>query len=166
MFIERLTKRHDRTGFNCGEESLNDFIRRVASQQARRNIGVTYVSVPSEGETRVVGFYTLAAGEVSQDILPEKGPGVNVIPVVLLGRLAVDNSYKGTGLGKRLLIHALARAERVSWEIGAHAVVLDALTDEARAFYKHFGFMEFIDDPRHMYITIQKIAKLGLNPPG
>lgn len=165
MVIELLTRSHDRAGFDCGVEVLNTFLRRVARQQAERGLGVTFVAVPTPGDSHIIGYYTLAMAEVAGLVVPERKLGVKTIPVVLLGRLAVDKEYKGKGIGKRLLIHALIRAYRASRDIGAYAVVLDALTEEARQFYLHFGFGELLDDPKHMYIPMKAIEKLGLSLP-
>ena len=85
------------------------------------------------------------------------------IPVVLLGRLAVDNSQKGRGLGKLLLLHALWRSQQVSKEAGVYAVEVDALHEEAARFYARYGFQALLDDPLHLYLPMKTIETLGLN---
>jgi GNAT superfamily N-acetyltransferase len=85
------------------------------------------------------------------------------IPVILLGRLAVDAAARGKGLGKFLLLDALRRAERLaSSQLGARGVEVDALDDEAKAFYTHFGFVALADNKRHLYLSMSVIRKLRL----
>lgn len=161
--IERLTRQHDRNAFDCGEPSLNAFLQRVALQQDERGLGRTFVAV-EEGEARILGYYTLATGKVNFENVPtnKKLPPHMPVPVVLLGRLAVDNSGKGTGLGKLLLLHALWRSSLVARQAGVYAVEVDALNEAAARFYAKYGFMPLLDNPRHMYMPMKTIEALGL----
>ncbi len=166
MIIRRLASIHDRSSFDCGEESLNRFIRRFARQDADRCLGVTFVAIEAFGESRILGYYTLATGQVEPNIvLDEKLPTHRSVPVILLGRLAVDKSCQGRHLGELLLMDALTRSLIVSEEVGVFAVVVDALHDQARHFYSRYGFKSLSDDPLHLFISMGEIKKLNLVAP-
>jgi len=158
--IERLSTSHDRDSFECGEQSLDEYLRRYAGQHDRKGLGRTYVTV-EQGSTAVKGYYTIASGAVSFQVVPENLPR-HPIPVVLLARLAVDRTARGRGLGAMLLLHALKRAQDISEQLGVHAVAVDALDDSARAFYLKYGFSELLDDRLHLFLPIKKIRQLGL----
>ena len=158
--IEPLAPAHDRAAFDCDEPSLNDFLKRFARQNDEKGLGRTYVAV-LPAEPKIYGYYTIASGAVRFDYMPEKLPRYPV-PVIHLGRLAVDSSAKGQGLGKILLLDALKRAESVSAQLGIYAVEVHALNEAARAFYLRYGFASLLDDEQHLYLTMKKIRKLGL----
>lgn len=86
------------------------------------------------------------------------------MPVVLIGRLAVDSSVQGQGLGEFLLIDALRRAEYLAMKIGIRVVEIDAINDAARHFYERYGFLSLADDPRHLFLPMNIIRKLQLPP--
>jgi GNAT superfamily N-acetyltransferase len=156
--IEPLTARHDRDSFDCGEQSLNDFLKRFARQNAEKGLGRTFVAVLPETE-KIFGYYTIASGAVKFETLPEKLPRYP-IPVAHLGRLAIDNAAKGQGLGKALLIDALRRINLVSAQLGIYAIEVYALNESAREFYLKFGFKPLIDDEFHLYLSIKSVQKL------
>jgi GNAT superfamily N-acetyltransferase len=160
--IEQFSTEHDRSAFRCGKAAIDDFIRTRVSQYEKRRLGKTFVAVPS-GEKRVVGYYTLAASAVSFANLPtgasRKRPK-HPVPVVLLARLAVDQSAQGKHLGEGLLLDALQRTLDLSSDLGIHAVEVDALDDDAAAFYRTYGFSPLIDDPLHLYLPIATIGEV------
>jgi GNAT superfamily N-acetyltransferase len=162
--IERLGPAHDRAVFDCGHPALDDWLKQRAGQFDRRDLARTYVVV-RRGETNVLGYYAISTQGVRREDLPEdqaKGlPRIN-IPVVLLGRLAVDRSVQGCGLGSLLLIDALRRIELLSEQVGIRAVEVDAIDDAARRFYLKFRFVPLIDDPFHLYLPMSVIRQLGL----
>jgi GNAT superfamily N-acetyltransferase len=162
--IERLVPDHVREGFDCGKPSLNDFLHALVSQYEKRNLGRTYVAV-QDGDRRVLGYYTVASGSIDAEGLPAKQARKlprHAVPVVLLARLAVDRSVHGRGLGGILLRDALTRSVDLSEKIGIHAVVVDALDAEAKAFYQRFGFLPLTDDEMRLFLplcTIRAAAK-------
>src|SRR6516165_5348756 len=107
MVIKKLTRAHNREAFDCGEETLNDFLRTKARKWAESGMGVTRVALPTHDDPTIVGYYTLAASSLDRSALPGLKSGPRQIPVILLGRLAVDVKYQGQGIGDRLLLHAL-----------------------------------------------------------
>ena len=108
----------------------------------------------------MVGYYTFAAGGVRLDEIPKpmRRNMPPVVPVTILARLAVDVSQQGRGLGRSLLRDGLLRALNASRAIGSAAVLVHALDDEARAFYAGYGFVEFPEDSRTLFIAMQTIA--------
>ncbi len=156
--IELLTTKHNREAFDCGEESLNDFLKRFARQNNEKGLGRTYVAVVND-EPRIYGYYTIANGNIGFATIPEKLPRYP-IPVVHLGRLAVDEAAKGQHLGKALLADALKRAVKLADQIGIYAVEVYALSENAKEFYLKFGFVQMLDDEMHLYLPMKKIRTM------
>jgi GNAT superfamily N-acetyltransferase len=161
--IEPLSDRHDRAAFSCGVESLDRYLHRQAKQDLRRYVAAVFVACPAATST-VAGYYTLSASSiVSTDLPPEvikRLPRYPAQPAVLLGRLAVDQQYRGQGLGALLVASALRRSLRLHTEIGAMAVIVDAKDDAARRFYEHHDFQPFPEHPLRLYYLMQTIAGL------
>jgi GNAT superfamily N-acetyltransferase len=162
--VERLAKRHNRADFSCGDESLDSYHKKYASQNERLNVSRHYVAVDAESAV-VRGYYTLSAGSVGWDTLPDdarKKLPKYPVPVAHLGRLAVDRSMQGRGLGEFLLLDALARVLRVTNELAIQAVELVAATETAIRFYERYGFLSLVDDERHLYVSVTTLRKLGI----
>lgn len=163
--IEKLSKGHDRKSFDCGVSGLNEYLRRFARQNEAAAISQHFVALDSPGSQEVNGYYALSAGAVAFDHVPpdlRKRLPRYPVPVAHLGRLAVDRSAAGHGLGEHLLMDALARTLRAADEIGIHAVEVVAINDAARAFYLKYGFQPLIDDRHHLYLPILTVKKLNL----
>ncbi len=160
--IEPFGKHHERSAFTCDRPPLDDFIRARVSQYEKRRLGKTFVVV-NQGEPRVIGYYTLAAGAVAFARLPDddarKLPQ-HPVPVVLLARLAVDVIAQGRRLGEELLLDALQRSLSLSASLGVHAVEVDALDDAAAAYYRKYGFTPLLDDPLHLYLPLATVEQL------
>jgi GNAT superfamily N-acetyltransferase len=157
--IEILNDAHDIKEFDCGVESLNRYLHEHARANAGIGFGATYVLL-EEGSQRVIGYYTVVAGQVEPKAFTSKKRREfppHPVPVIRLARLAVDVTQKGKGLGGVLLADALLRALRFSESIAAHAVEVDAIDDAAKRFYEHHGFIALRDDPRHLYLPIETI---------
>lgn len=151
---------HDRTAFGCGEEALNRYFKTQVSQDIRRHITNCFVAV--EAATGVVaGFYTIAATSIATPDLPaeltKRLPRYPTLPGVRVDRLAVDQRFRGKGLGGALLMDAAERALRS--EIAAYAMVVDAKNDGAVAFYEHHGFRRFESQPRTLFLPLATAAK-------
>lgn len=142
--IERLAAGHEHEQFSCGDPTLDRWLHRTARTASAVGTAATYVIADGR---RVVGYYALAMGSVAHAGAPSRlRRGMpDPVPVVLLARLAVDEGRHGAGLGAALLVDALRRAVRGGREIGARAVVVDAIDDQATAFYAHFGFIALGD---------------------
>lgn len=163
--VEPLAKRHDRTAFSCGNRDLDRYLHEQAGQDARRRVAATFVAVAA-GHGTVVGYYTLSALSVRLEELPpavvRKLPSYPMVPVTLLGRLAVDRQHQGEKLGEFLLMDALKRSLDNTRTVGSVAVVVDAIDHSARAFYEHFGFACLPDQPLRLFLPMQTIAGLSL----
>ncbi|MEO6363445.1 MAG: GNAT family N-acetyltransferase [Caldimonas sp.] len=162
--IEELGSDHDRAAFSCGHESLDNFLKQFASQNQKTGVSRTFVAL-TPGERIVRGYYSLAAGSVRVTDLNEeqrKRLPRYPVPVAHLGRLAVDQSVQGQGLGSYLLIDALCRVDRADRELGIHAVEVVAIDAAALGFYLKYGFTRLRDDPQHLFMPLQTVRKFGL----
>jgi GNAT superfamily N-acetyltransferase len=157
--IEPLRAGHDRAEFGCGQPSLDDFLHQRVTQYEKRNLGRTYVAVAVDG-SRLYGYYTLASAAIGLSDLPEtlarKLPR-HPVPVVLLARLAVDQSVQGRRLGESLLVDALRRCLRLADELGIHGVEVDAIDTPAERFYLKYGFVPLLDRERHLFLPIATV---------
>ena len=161
--IEPLGKQ-DRSGFACGSEPLDRYFRAQVSQDIRRRVAACYIALEQDSG-RIAGFYTLSASQVAVADLPEdirrKLPRYPAVPAVRLGRLAVDQAFKGHGLGGTLLVDAAMRALRS--DIAAFAMVVDAKDEQGAAFYRHHGFVDLSADDRTLFVALARLAeRLGI----
>jgi ribosomal protein S18 acetylase RimI-like enzyme len=162
LVIERLDKTaHDRMDFDCGEPDLNDYLKLVARQHVEKGYAQVWVAIPEAGSSQVVGYYTLSMTSLMPGKMPRKA-GVKKVPALLLGKLAVDQRCQGQGIGVLLLIDAQRSALLVARHVGVHALVVDALNDQAAAFYRKYGFEELTTGPLHLFKTINDISRMGL----
>jgi GNAT superfamily N-acetyltransferase len=145
--------------FDCGVASLNNFLKQYALTSQGSGGSQTYVAVV---EDVVVGYYSLAAGEVAHETAPSrvaKGMARHPIPVMLLARLATDITWQGRGLGAALLADAMRRTLQAAEIAGIRALVVHAKDEKARRFYEHFDFDASPKDPLHLSILIKEIRR-------
>jgi GNAT superfamily N-acetyltransferase len=159
--VRPLDASTDVAEFHCGQGQLDEYIRRYASQDVRRNVARVFVATPDEEARRVAGFYTLSAGSVSCSDLPEslarKLPKYPV-PVALIGRLAVDSRFQGKGLGSILLADACRKVAQASAVLAVAGIVVDAKDDSAAAFYRHFGFVPLPGQSRRLFLPAKALS--------
>lgn len=152
----------DRSAFESSDPSLTKFFHANAGQYVRNNWAKVYVATHPEN-SEIGGYYTLSSASISLEHIPEpvrkKLPKGNV-PVVHIGRLAVDKRYQGKGLGSTLLVHALKNAYSVYQVIGAYEVHVKTLNDEAKTFYDKFGFQQCEKDGADMFLPMTTVVKL------
>lgn len=145
---------HDISEFDCGEPLLNDWLKRRALANQSSGASRTFVAV--DNRQRVMGFYALAAGAVahrdSTGAMRRNMP--DPIPVMVLARLAVDQKAQGKRLGGALLKDAVLRALSVSENVGVRALLVHALHEKAKAFYRHYGFEESPADPATLMLRL------------
>jgi GNAT superfamily N-acetyltransferase len=157
-----LDKTHDLSAFDCGTPALNDYLRKHALQNHQARSARTYVTIR---DNRVVGYYTLAAGSVRREETPPrvaKGLANHPVPVILLARLAVDQTERGKGLGGALLKDALLRILQAADLVGCRAVLVHAKDEQAQSFYRKYGFESSPIDEFHLYLLLKDIkANLG-----
>lgn len=158
--VNVLNNKHNRTNFDCGEIVLNDYLQKLAGQHSKSNISKTFIATTSNDPEKIVGFYTLSAGSISFDSLPQqlnKLPRYP-IPILRIGRLAVDKSCQKQGIGEYLLMDALYRCASHAQEIGMVGVVVDAKNETAKNFYLKYGFYELTNSPLTLIIPTQDIT--------
>ena len=160
--IEVLGTSHDREGFCCGVEALDQYLVRQAGQDARRRVSICYVAV-DVATGKIAGYYTLAAAGVPLTDLPEaltrRLPRYPSVPVARIGRLAVDQAYRGRQLGGALLADAALRAARS--ELAVFALVVDAKDESAAAFCGHHGFANFGQAGRQLVVALRSFLAEG-----
>jgi len=173
--IRRIEEFDSAEGFECGDEPLNNYLRRHAwINQQKSSIGVTYVAADEAAPGAVLGYFTLAASSIPRNRIPKKyvrGLPPYDLPLILLARLAVDKRFAGKGLGRALLCEAFRIALRVADEIGCRYVVTDAYSDKV-AWYARHGFVPIENATQNategktqkMFIDIRTI-RAALPPP-
>jgi GNAT superfamily N-acetyltransferase len=167
--VVHMDHTHGRGSFTSGSEALDSYFRERVSQDIRRMVTACFVALSMDG--RVAGYYTLASASIFLGDLPQhlvkKLPRYPSVPAVRMGRLAVDQAFKGQGLGGALLADALTRV--ISSEIAAYALVADAKDDESADFYRHHGFLEMVDKPLTLFLPLATVPgfdkKRGPRPP-
>ena len=155
MQVRPLAGDHDRQGFDCGRQELNDWLQQVARQHQDKGLSKIFGAVDEEAPTRIYGYYALTLAELETRHLPEawrkKLP--RRIPGVRLGRLAVYRRYQGKGLGELLVVDALTRAQRIYAEAGGIGLFVDALDEQAAGYYLNFGFEASPDNPLLLFLS-------------
>lgn len=156
--IEPLGKHHDRAQFICGEADLDKYIREYASQDVKRHTARVFVAAT---DNQVIGFYTMSALSVLHTAMPpdiaNKLPKYPV-PAALLGRLAVDTSFQGKGIAAALMVNAMKRVLLASNDITMYALFVDAKNEQAKAFYRKYGFMELQEHPLRLFLSMETIS--------
>lgn len=160
---EPLGSAHDVAAFDCGIDELNTWLRRRALTSQDEGSARTFVVTAG---SRVVGYYAIAAGSVSREQatgrtrrnMPEP------IPMALLARLAVDRSAQGFGVGAGLLQDAILRITQAAAVLGIRGILVDAVNDEAKAFYEKFGFRPSSVLPFRLMITLQEVERVLQRP--
>jgi GNAT superfamily N-acetyltransferase len=163
LSIELLnSKKHNRSSFSCGVDSLDDYIKTRASQELKKRVSTPFVLTDSP-ERMVLGYYCLSSYSIASSELDEstakKLPRYPLLPAIMLGRLAVDSGHQGKGYGDLLVADALKRSLALSKQLASFAVVVDAISQGAAIFYQRHGFIKFLDDPMKLYLTVETIEK-------
>ncbi|MGH7285502.1 MAG: GNAT family N-acetyltransferase [Polyangiaceae bacterium] len=161
--LEPLGKVHDRARLACGVESLDVYLRTQASQDMRRKANAVFVLVAATEPHSILGYFTLCAYALAHGPVPEEArkhlPKYPLVSATLIGRLAVQKSHQGEGLGALLLVEALRKAHQNADVVGSSMVVVDALDESAARFYAAHGFIRLPESMR-LVLPMQTIAKL------
>lgn len=156
-------RKHIRTNFFCGKDSLDSYIRKQATQDLKRRVATVFVLIDEPNFT-VLAYYTLSSYTVDISVLDEDFaknlPRYPLLPATLLGRLAVDAKQKGKRLGELMLVNALRKSLNVSSQVASLAVIAEALDENARNFYIRYGFQQFKQDPMKLYLPMKSIVEL------
>ena len=164
VLIRRLEEPDQVELFDCGDEPLDNYLRRHAwANQQKSSIGVTYVAIEEGAPRTVLGYFTLATASVPRDALPRKyvrGLPPYHLPLILLARLAVDRRFSGKGLGHALISEALRIALRVADDVGCRGIIADAYRDRID-WYGRYGFVALAGGapggPERMFLDIRTV---------
>lgn len=158
--IEKLARHHAVDDFDCGDDALNRFLVRFAWTNQQANAATTYIAVT---DNAVIGFYSLAAGQVAYEDAPDrlvKGLARHPVPVMILARLAVSQNWQGRGMGAGLLKDAMQRTAQAAGIAGIRALLVHAKDESARLFYEHLGFLPSASNPLHLYVLVKDLQRL------
>lgn len=163
FLIKLLDNKHLKKDFNCGYPLLDNYLQRQAKQDLKRDLSACYV-LAEQTTNLVIGYYTLSASSIKASIFPpeltQKLPANYAsLPTVLLGRLAVDISFKGQGFGEILLLDALKRCLDISETLGTLAVIVDPIDSSAENFYLRYGLKK-LPTTGKMFITMKTVGQL------
>ena len=150
-------RRHDRDQFDSGEPVLDEWLRRYAGQNRRRDTAATWVI--ADAQDVVVAYASISMTGIDRSAAPEivaKG-APDPIPALLLGRLAVDRRYAGLGIGTTLTAHVLATAVELNEKAACRAVVVTALNANARSWWERLGFHAFDPEQLDLYLLTAEI---------
>lgn len=157
---DRLNAEHDLTRFRCGEPSLDHWLTHRALQNEKSGASRTYV-VCAAGS--VVGYYALAAGAVAhlEATTRVRRNMPDPVPVILIGRLAIDSRFQGRGIGADLLRDAVLRTLQAAEIAGIRAILVNALSANAKTFYEKYGFISTPTNPQTLMITVTEAARVA-----
>lgn len=165
--IEALHVAHNRNGFDCGVDELNNFIAAYARQNQKNDISKTFVAVSAhsdvltETKKEILGFYTLSSGQIHCDCLPERMKHSKYpVAIARLARLAVALPHQRKGVAGFLLYNALNKIKAASEMIGIFAVVVDAKNERTKSFYQRYGFVELQGHGLTLVLPMSVIKKL------
>jgi ribosomal protein S18 acetylase RimI-like enzyme len=167
--VEPFDKQQGRDSFRCGVEALDRYLREQASQDKKKRVAGAFVLV-EDGTERIAGYFTLSATSILTASLPpelaKKLPRYESMPGSLIGRLAVDQSFQGQGIGKTLLHAAMKQSLGATRVVESWAVVVDAKDEAAKKFYERHGFLPLEDRPMRLFFPMKSVAQMFPDFPG
>lgn len=157
---EPIRKTHDREAFDCGDETLNEFLRRYARKSHERGGAKTFLAVDDADKKTILGFYSLSPASVEYARTPEiarHGLARHDVPGFRLARLAVDRRWQGQGIGGQLLLAAGRRCLLAAAEVGGVVLVIDAKNERVAAWYASYGAVPLLDAPLTLLLPLATI---------
>ena len=161
--------RHDRSAFSCGVPRLDNYLRLTAKKQQKDDMTRVYVVVES-GQQTIIGYHAINLGTLNADALakqPRSAPDHGELPVLFVGQIAVSEEFHGQGVGSILMGHVFAKAATIADQAGCFAVMLDVMSDggdeafeKRKAWYRSYGFQEFLSNPARLFMTMKQIRLL------
>lgn len=164
---------HNLAAFSCSKRALEEYIkkyasqdvrRKYASQDVRRKLATVFVVSSKNEPRRVIGYYSLSNSSVRLEQLPpdllKKAGKYKILPVTLLGRMAIDDAYRSQGFGELVLMEALHQALSVAHRVASFAVFTEAKDKEAASFYEKYGFLRLPEDKLKLFIPMKTLEKL------
>jgi len=158
--IEPLTKAHNRTGFDCGDEALNQFLQKTARQHMDKGLSKTFVLINDSNSAEIIAYMTLVVCEVLADDIPHqwKKKYPRRIPAAKLAKLAVGKDQQRQGHGEILLIDAMQKTVSVSKSMGIAGLFVDAKHQPAKAYYQQFGFLSLPEQLDNLFMPLSTLA--------
>ena len=157
---EPIHKKHDRAAFDCGEDALNEFLRRYARKSHELGGSKTFLAIDDADKKTILGFYSLSPASVNFARTPEivrRGLARYDVPGFRLARLAVDRKFQGHGIGGQLLLAAGKRCLLASAEVGGVVLVIDAKNERVAAWYAGYGAVPLLDAPLTLLLSLSTI---------
>lgn len=153
---EPLTPGHNISGFCCSDPGLNEWLKKKALKNHGTGISRVYV-ICVENTNKVIGYYCLSTGSIQRNTAPGayRRNAPDLLPVIILGRLAVDQAYAGKGLGVALLKDAIYRTQNIALQVGVRALIVHALNDEVKKFFMKFAFVLSPVNPLMLFYPIK-----------
>jgi len=155
-----IGKQYDREAFDCGEDALNEFLRRHARKSHERGGSKTFLAIDETDGKTILGYYTLSPASLTYERTPEslrRGLARHDVPVFRLGRLAVDRNAQGQGLGGQLLLAAGRRCLLAAAEVGGVALLIDAKNERVAKWYASYGAVPLLDAPLSLLLPLRTI---------
>ena len=159
-YEEPIKKKHDREAFDCGEESLNEFLRRYARKSHELGGAKTFLAIDAADKKTILGFYSLSPASVEYSLTPDtirRGLARHDVPGFRLARLAVDRRVQGRGIGGQLLLAAGRRCLLASAEVGGVVLVIDAKNERVAGWYAGYGALPLLDAPLTLLLPLATI---------
>jgi GNAT superfamily N-acetyltransferase len=156
---EPIHKKHDREGFDCGDEALNEFLRRYARKSHERGGAKTFLAIDDADKT-ILGFYSLSPASVDYARTPEivrRGLARHDVPGFRLARLAVDRRFQGRRIGGQLLLAAGRRCLLAAAEVGGIVLVIDAKNERVAGWYASYGAVPLLDAPLTLLLPLATV---------
>ncbi len=141
-------------------------MQRYALQNMARKISATYVLVEDSAGT-ILAYYSISSGQIERENISseeKKRPPKYPIPVIRLGKLAIDKNCQKSGYGRVMLVDALKRSMLISEQLGVYAIEVHALNEHVRKFYMSFGFQQLEDDLLHLYMPLATVKNVLTTP--
>ena len=157
---EPIEKRHNRAGFDCDDTDLNTFLQRYARTNHEKGGAKTFVAIDDADSVRILGFYSLSPASIAYEQPPDivkRGLARHEVPVFRLGRLAVDKSVQGQGLGGQLLLAAGRRCLYVAAQAGGVALLIDAKNERVAEWYAGYGAVPLLETPQSLILPFKTI---------
>ncbi|OHC75340.1 MAG: GNAT family N-acetyltransferase [Rhodospirillales bacterium RIFCSPLOWO2_12_FULL_58_28] len=159
---EPIAKGHDRESFDCGDDNLNEYLRRHARKSHEQGGAKTFLAISEKDGKTILGFFSLSPASVEYSRTPDvvrRGLARYDVPVFRLGRLAVHKTMQGKGLGGQLLLSAGRRCILVAAEVGGVALLIDAKNNRAAGWYATYGAVPLLDAPLSLLLPFSTIEK-------
>ena len=157
---EPIRRKHDREALDCGDEALNEFLRRYARKSHERGGAKTFLAIDDAGDKTIVGFYSLSPASVDYIRTPEiirRGLARYDVPGFRLARLAVDRRWQGRGIGGQLLLAAGRRCLWAASQVGGVVLVIDAKNERVAAWYAGYGAVPLLDAPLTLLLPLATV---------